>query len=311
MALTNQQLEAIVARAFPGERLREARPAPHERYDLALASGERLSLLLFGSDEAAERAAAALRMLRAEIDLPIPQLRASDAEGATIGRSYVLVSQIEGVPLEQALPRLSEDQRYALGRRLGEIVCRVHRLACDRYGALAGAEPWAADDERSYVLARVADELGRCGALGLIDGQFAAELQSWFETRFLPAGQQAALICGGLGPQTILVRQSGDRWWIGGLLGWEHALGWGPVWDHVTFFDMTEEPHFFSLRVGYGNAYDDHTQRAYEQVREHAMAPYRLLLVLQRMQEAHARGAISECERRRGVLRGLLRVLEG
>lgn len=310
MALTNQQLEAIVARAFPGERLREVRPAG-ERYDLALGSGQRLSLLLFATGEAAERAAAALRMLRAEIDLPIPQLHASDAEGATIGRPYALVSLVEGEPLEQALPQLSEDQRYTLGRRLGEVVCRVHRLACDRYGALAGAEPWAADDERGYVLARVADELGRCGALGLIDRQLAAEVQGWFEARFLPAGRQAALVCGGLNPQTILARRSGDRCWIGGLLGWEHALGWSPVWDHVTFFDTTEDPRFFSLRVGYGNAYDEHTQRAYEQVREHAMAPYRLLLVLQRMQEAHARSAFEECERRRGVLRGLLRVLAG
>jgi hypothetical protein len=45
-------------------------------------------------------------------------------------------------------------------------------------------------------------------------------------------------------------------------------------------------------------------------VREHALAPYRLLLLLERMQLAYARSDIAEIDRRRGMLKGWLRMLE-
>ena len=88
-------------------------------------------------------------------------------------------------------------------------------------------------------------------------------------------------------------------WWISGLTSWEHALGWSPAWDHATLFDTTHDPWFFGLRVGYGNAYDEHTQRTYEQVREHALAPYRALLALRRMHETAARGDTAASRRTR------------
>jgi aminoglycoside phosphotransferase (APT) family kinase protein len=307
MPLTTQQLESIVARAFPGERLSASRELAEDRYALDLPGGDRLVVQLYGSSSAAATAAAALRRLRAEVDLPIPQLRASDPQGEVVGRPYLLLSGLSGEPLERVLPRIGEEQLYALGRKLGEAVCRIHRLACERYGALEGDDPAAARDERSYALARLERELAACADLGILDQQAVAETRGWFERVFAPAGRRAALVCGGLGPATILVRQAEGRWWIGGLLGWEHALGWSPAWDHVTFFDAADGPRCFSLRVGYGNGYDENTPRAYEQVREHALTPYRALLALQRMREAEA-GA--ERTRWRELLRGLLRAAE-
>src|SRR5688572_16724280 len=134
MSLTNQQLEAIVARALPAERLDEANPLPGDRYLLTLAGGERLNVQLYPATDAATAAAMALRLLRAEVDLPTPQLRASDPEGATIGVPYILTSEVTGDPLGQVLSRITDDQLYKLGRQLGETICRVHRLACERYG---------------------------------------------------------------------------------------------------------------------------------------------------------------------------------
>jgi hypothetical protein len=309
MSLTNQQLQTIVARALPGEQLREWRALAEGRYALSLAGGDRLNVQIYGSPSEAETAAEALRLLRGEIDLPIPQLRASDAAGETIGVPYLLLGDLSGEPLEQALPRISDEQLYKLGRRLGEIVCRVHRLVCERYGRLSGEEI-DADDERGYVLARVERAVLRCGELGLLDRRTGRDVTDWFERQFQPTGRQPALICGGMSPRAILARRSENKWSIGGLLGWGQAVGWSPAWDHVTLLDTTDEARFFSLRVGYGNGYDEQTTRTYEQVREHALAPYRILLMLQRMQEAYARGDIPEIDRRRGVLRGLMRFLD-
>jgi len=144
----------------------------------------------------------------------------------------------------------------------------------------------------------------------LLDRRTGTELIEWFEQQFQPVGRQPALIYGEMSPRTILVQQAERGWWISGLTGWGHALGWCPAWDHVTLLDATEEQRYFGLRVGYGNGYDDNTTRTYEQVREHALAPYRMLLMLDRMQQAYDRGDIAEIDRRRGMLKGLLRVLD-
>ena len=309
MALTKQQLETIVDRALPGEQLREWQALPDDRYALAVASGERLNVQVYASTGQAATAAAALDLLRGEIDLPIPQLRANDAAGDTIGMPYLLLSDLAGEPLEQALPRISDEQLYKLGRRLGETICRVHRLICERYGTLSG-EPIEAVDERSYVLAWLERAVRRSGELGLLDRRSGAELTEWFEQQFQPVGRQPALVYGEMNPRTILVQPAERGWWISGLTGWGQALGWSPAWDHVTLLDATEEPRYFGLRVGYGNGYDDNTTRTYEQVREHALAPYRMLLMLDHMQQAYARSAIAEIDRRRGMLKGLLRVLD-
>src|SRR3712207_1976915 len=128
MSLTTQQLEAIVARAFPGERLAESRALSEDRYALKLPSGERLTVMVYSAANQAATAAAALRLLRAEVDLPVPQLRASDPPGDTIGTPYLLLSELSGEPLDQQMPRIGEGQLYELGRKLGEAICRVHRL---------------------------------------------------------------------------------------------------------------------------------------------------------------------------------------
>jgi aminoglycoside phosphotransferase (APT) family kinase protein len=308
MPLTRQQLETILDRALPGEALREWRALPGDCYALEVAGGERLNVQVYESGDQAATAAAALGLLRGEIDLPIPQLRANDAAGDTIGAPYLLLSDLSGEPLERALPQIGDEQLYKLGRRLGETICRVHRLICDRYGQLSG-EQNNAEDERGYVLAWLDRAVRRCGELGLLDRRTGAELTEWFQ-QFQPVGRQPALVHGDLSPRTILVQQAERGWWISGLTGWGRARGWSPAWDHVTLLDATEEPRFFGLRVGYGNGYDDSSTRTYEQVREHALAPYRMLLMLDRMQLAYAHGDIAEIDRRRGILKGLLRVLD-
>src|SRR5215210_6610159 len=213
MALTKQQLKIILDRALPHEALREWRALPDERYALAIDGGERLNVQVYASAKQAATAAAALDLLRGEIDLPIPQLRANDAAGDTIGVPYLLLSDLAGEPLEQALPHIGDEQLYKLGRRLGETLCRAHRLICERYGQLSG-ELIDSADERSYVLARLDRAVRRCGELGLLDRRTGAELTEWFEQQFQPVGRQPALVYGEMNPRTILVQQAERGWWI-------------------------------------------------------------------------------------------------
>ncbi len=311
MTLGVAQLAAIVARALPGERLAEWQPLAGARYALALAGGERLQLHLFDGQGPAAAAVAALRLLRGEVDLPVPQLRAADAAGETAGVSYVLTAPLAGEPLTDLLDRLPEQALYDLGRRLGELAARVHRLAAGAFGALApGAGPRAAD-ERAYAQVCLEQDLACCEGLGLISRQSAEALRGWFAGGFRPVERPAALLHGGIAPDLVLVRQTEDGWRLGGLIGWGQALGWSPAWEHAAFLEHAADPRLFGLRVGYGNGYDEQTQRAYEQLREPMMVPYRLLLALRRAAQAHQRGDFAAAERARNGALGLLRLLVG
>lgn len=302
MTLTPEQLNQIVARAVPGERLGEARLQAGERYALTLASGERLDLHLFDGPAAAGTAVAALRRLRGEADLPVPQLRAADSAGELVGRAYVLTAPLAGEPLSALLGRLPDQALYGLGRRLGELVGRLHRLAAGRFGALVPEAGPQAEDERALAQTRLEADLERCGALGLLSRQRAEALRAWFAQAFLPVARPPALLHGALRPEVILVRQAESGWNLSGLLGWEQALGWCPAWEHVVFLEQCAETRWFSLRVGYGNAYDDQTHRTYEQLREPVLQPYRVLLALRRAVQAHERGDLAASERARNGL---------
>jgi aminoglycoside phosphotransferase (APT) family kinase protein len=308
MPLSREQLTAVVHAAFPGTALKDVRQVGVARYTLALSDGEQCSLHLYNTADEVSNAAAALRMLRGEIDLPIPSLHMAETTGTLAGQPYLLTSHVGGEPLGAVLPRMSDEQLYMVGRRLGEIMGRVHRIAADGYGDVADNAA-RSDDEQVYMRQRVEQNIDACVRLGLLDAQAADEVRQWFATNFLPVNRRPVLLHGNLGPRTILLRATGQGWQISGLIGWERAAGWSPAWEHAVFLNVADAPHFFGLRVGYGTAYDEQTRRAYEQVREHVLLPYRMLLALQRMHEMDQLGEYAESARYRNALLNRVRAL--
>ena len=89
------------------------------------------------------------------------------------------------------------------------------------------------------------------------------------------------------------------------MLGWKHALGWAPGWDHACLLETASDSEYFGLRVGYGESYDEVTQRMAEQVREYALLPYRLILHLEAIPTVQD-GAVQQRHVR--VLSALLRL---
>ena len=286
MTLSHEQLNTIVARAFPGDWLEDAVEITKGRYAIDTASGDQFQLYRYDTSEEATAAIAALRQLHSEIDLPIPQLQAADAEGKTVGQPYAILTPVSGEPLTQVVAQLNEEQLYAIGRKLGETTYRIHRLAWPHYGHLKADNGYLPEDERTYVLSQLGYNLTECERLAIIPMDISQELRVWFENEFQSVGQQAALLHGNLALTNLLIRQIDGRWVLSGIIGWENAMAWCPAWEHVTFLSTIEDSLFFSLRVGYGNGYDEQTHRTYEQVREPMMIPYRILWLIQRLRQA-------------------------
>jgi aminoglycoside phosphotransferase (APT) family kinase protein len=305
MGLGNEQFQTIVQQAYGDQSIRELHMQTEQQYQLELANGEHFTVLLFATVQQAETCAQALRMLRGEFDLPIPQLRASETSGTLIGQPYVLVDALRGQPLSQVAATLSEEQRYQIGQQLGSTLQRVHRLACDRYGDLLDAEQQA-NSEFEYAQQRLERDLALGHQLGTIAALEAQQLRAWFEQEFRPLGKQAALVCAGISADTIWLSQQQETWRISGLLGWQHAIAWSPAWEHSTILDSLQHAVYFSLRVGYGNAYDEQTARIYEQVRERALVPYRIFLALGAMNQAAQHGDTALVDHERKLVRSLI-----
>ncbi|MCS6841822.1 MAG: phosphotransferase [Roseiflexus sp.] len=296
MELQREPIEAAL-----GVRIREIVSLGCDRWTLALAGGDRVIVQRYASADALTTAEVALDRLRGEIDLPVPQIRRLKVVDATSEDHWALFTGVSGDPLAQKLPQIADEALYQIGVRLGQAVYRVHRVAGGRYGALTGNDPCAADEERQYILARLEHDLAEAIALNAMSTEEAADVRRTLQA-FIPPGRQAALLNSGLSPETLLVTQRDGRWTLSGILGWEHALSWCPAWEHVTFLEACEGQRCFGLRVGYGNGYDNETQRAYEQVREPALRPYRALLALRRAVERARRGAHDDARRYVNVL---------
>ncbi|MGQ9927944.1 MAG: phosphotransferase family protein [Chloroflexaceae bacterium] len=297
MNLTDAQLGRLVAQALPGARLHEAEPLGERTLLLHLDESRRAVLRLGappdpGAGDPLAAELAALRALRAEIDLPLPEVLAHDLRGEA-GNPYLLLAYLEGTPLIEVLGALDEEQRYAVGQALGALLARVHQYTAPAYGTLdpdappgygseRGPTPGVrADEDVAYYQQRLAAALAAARAAGELDARGAAALAAWAATNVVTTGQPACLTHGDLRPARVLVRRRDRHWRLAGLTGWGYALAWRPAWDHVAAMEHFAGQEHFSIRVGYGNAYDATTERRYDQVREFALTPYRLVLFLE------------------------------
>jgi aminoglycoside phosphotransferase (APT) family kinase protein len=288
----NTNLPNLLATALPGERVVATQPIGDRTLRVELADRRRVVLRLpaeadpqSGDLLAAE--ATALTALRLEIDLPLPEVL-TYAPGR-----YLVLRHLEGTPLPELAADLSEEQRYALGGELGTLLAQIHGYSAAQYGALQPEhppelrrvpptslrEPDAADVD--YAHARLTAAITAALAAGEIEERGAAALRAWLAGNLAGAGQSACLVHGDLRPERVLLRRRERGWAIGGLVGWGFAQAWRPGWDHVALLEQFAGPVYFSLRVGYGNAYEAAVERAADQLREFALLPYRLALYLE------------------------------
>jgi aminoglycoside phosphotransferase (APT) family kinase protein len=290
--ITNAELHTLLATALPGARLATTRVLGDRTVLLEFADRHRLVLRLpappdpqSGDLLAAE--ALALQALRPEIDLPIPEVR-TYSPGA-----YLLMHYREGVPLPEIAPELSEEQRYVLGGELGALLARIHAYTAPAYGPLSPAQPPVQPSRRdpivqpsqrdgsAYAHARLTQAIAAALEAGEIEAAGADALHAWLAGNLAGAGQPACLVHGDLRPERVLVRRTNRGWAVAGLVGWGFAQAWRPGWDHVALLEHFAGPVYFSLRVGYGNAYEAAVERAADQLREFALLPYRLALYLE------------------------------
>lgn len=268
-----------------------------------------------------EAEAIALQVLRYELEPAFPELLAHEPGPA----GFTLLSYCQGEPLPALIDQLDEEQRYAIGRRLGELIGRVHAYGVAAYGPLAADQPpqlsrvvrepqamprprlpfqrgeaivpgpGGPPDQRDlqYLLERLGHGLDLATAEQRLTVAGAERIAGWVAENLATTGQPPCLTHGDLAPERVLLRRRDRSWTVSGLVGWGMALAWRPAWDHVTMLGAFAESRYFSVRAGYGNAYDATTERNYDQLRDFALLPYRIVLALEAGRPDLAVGMVS------------------
>ncbi|WP_322488721.1 aminoglycoside phosphotransferase family protein [Chloroflexus sp.] len=291
-AIAPNQIERIVTRILPGARVRDAAPLGARSLLVTLSDRQLVLRLPAGVDrwagEALRTETLVLRALQAEIDMPLPSV-VGEAAASGDDPPALALSYLAGTPLSEIITAIDEESRFAIGQALARVMARVHSYLAPSYGQVRAealpaptAQPAMLDADVAYLRERVA----AAAADAVAQGSLTAEQSEWLHVRLAgwitTTGRPACLVHGDLHPRRIIVRRWERDWRLVGVVGWGFAQAWRPAWDHATLHLNFADPEYFGLRAGYGVAYDETTDRRYDQVREFALLPYRLALLLER-----------------------------
>lgn len=259
------------------------------RYDnstpsITLRDGRQVAVWSYRQQTSARTCVAALDRLNG--DSAVPGLWGADVNGQLCGTPLVLADMPRGQVLTDVAPLLTSDQRYALGQHIGQLVARWHGVTFAGFGALYDA---------TQPLITIRDQRIAQAIATLAEAQIAplAELQALVPTidalYHIPS-TNAVLVCGDIAPDTVWVERQGARWHVTSITSWSSAHAGLASAEHVRLHHHFDGEQWFALRVGYGEAYDEHTPKAGMQLREHALRGERVIYTLQRAAAAARRG---------------------
>ncbi len=260
------------------------------RYDAhqhhaTLADGRVLAVWHYRQSRHAATVVAALQLLAAED--AAPHLWAADVAGQLCGTPCVVVTAPQGQLLSTLSDRLTHTQLHQLGQQLGQIVARIHTVPVAHYGAIRGEGGEA--DARTALWQRLSTASQQLATAQIASASEIATVTSHIMDVAVATLQPAVLVCGDIAPESVWVSKGSSNYRINMLSSWSVAQGGWPGFEHVRVLENFAAEPWFSLRVGYGEAYDEATPLASNHVRESALRAERLGLLMSRAASAASR----------------------
>lgn len=190
-----------------------------------------------------------LAHLNGRVDVPIPELFASGVRED--GWTYVILSKLPGVTLENVWPSCSRREKADLLARIGAIMAEVHAVPVVDLRDLEPA--WD-----GFLVRQVAGCRARHERLGM-PRWFIEGVEAFVEEALprLPASFEPVVLTGEYTPFNLLVERDGDRWRISGMIDFGDAMVGYREYDLLgpSVFLAGGEPELLrSLLRGYGYA---------------------------------------------------------
>jgi hypothetical protein len=217
-----------------------------------------------------------------------PRVWGADVAGKLGGTPCVVVTAPQGQLLATLAERLSHTQLHQLGQQLGQIVARIHGIPVANYGSLSGDD--VAPDARTALWQRISQAGQQLEVAQIATASAIAAVCQQLMAVPMSTPPSPVLVCGDIDPESIWIAKSGSNYRISMLSSWSAARGSWPGTEHVRVLANFAGEQWFSLRVGYGEAYDEAAPLAYNHVRESAVLTERLGLLMSQAANAARRG---------------------
>lgn len=261
------------------------------RYDVhqhlaTCADGTALAVWHYRQPRQAATVVAALQLLVTADEAP--QLWAGDVAGQLCGTPCVVVTAPQGQLLATMAERLNHAQLHHIGQQLGRIVARMHLIPVSHYGRFSADN--STPDARTALGQRIHQAGQQLVMAQIANSNDVVAVCTQIMAVAMITPPSAVLVCGDIDPASIWITQSGSNYRISMLSSWSVACGGWPGCEHVRVLTNFAAEQWFSLRVGYGQAYDEVAPLASNHVHESALLAERLGLLISQAASAASRG---------------------
>ncbi len=192
--------------------------------------------------EAESWALARMPILPDSFDVEIPrQLIAKEAEG---GWTYIIMSRVEGIQLDQAWPEINEENRQSIMYEIGRLMAYVH----DHAKVDDDLIPW-----QEFLKVQEEKVIDRHRKLGLPDW-FVDDIPEYLKT-FQDKTLRPTLLTGEYTPFNLLVGKTDDKWKLSGMIDFADSFSGNRLYDLIgpgVFLGAGDSALVKSLLNGYG-----------------------------------------------------------
>ncbi|MEU3735084.1 phosphotransferase [Streptomyces sp. NPDC033538] len=223
-------------------------------------------------------------------DVPVPRVIAADPARRVIGREWLLMSQLDGVPWQELRPGIGAEDHARLRAGLARLIGRIHTVRGTGFGYLRQRPPATGATWRGTFTAMLADVCADATRYRAPLPYEAAELLSLVKDHawLLDDVRAPALVHFDLWDGNILLAERNGRLGISGIIDGERTFWGDPLADLVSpalFDDITRDTGFveaYRTSVGAPPRLTAHERRR--------IALYRIYLALIVLIEAIPRG---------------------
>lgn len=179
--------------------------------------------------------------------VPVAEVLAVDSYGSIAGQPVMLARFMPGIPLSEALGRLSPPDAEAAGEAVGETLAAIGTVSFARPGFLldSGLDPVSvgsglAADLPEYVEDRLRTAAGTAG-LTELERTSLHDLATREAPSVAHLDGARQLVHSDFNPKNLLVQRQESRWTVSAVLDWECAFSGPPLFDIGNMLRFTEE----------------------------------------------------------------------
>ena len=197
-----------------------------------------------------------------DLDVPVPSLLSADDSKQFVAQNFVVLTKLEGQLVSALDDRLTDDDRLAIGRQVGALLARLHKILFDEFGYVGTdgiVDPHPSN--LAYMSFQFEKKLREFRELGG-DPEVERSIERYVEDRrdLFAACERAVFCHNDCHSANLLVLPADGGWRVSGLLDFENVLAGDPLLDLAKahcYDPRRSERTLAALVEGYGELHPE------------------------------------------------------